>query len=324
MSIWVLLGYLVVFSLLSPKKIDVQYISEISGAPPKIVASLAWGEGSRYRTYSLSKKSGGTRTISVPLPTLLKIQRAIKLRLLDDLPLHDAAKGFRKGHNIKDHVTPHLKSRDFAKIDLLDCFPSIKDFMISGLFRSLGYRSADADLLAHLLTDQGCLPQGAATSPALCNLILHEMDQILSQYCLEKGLIFTRYADDILISGSEINLHTYNEILLKVNELGFQTNKKSRLMHSPQKLVVCGISIASGETKLPRPAKRSVRTQSHNLLNHPGGLMGYFLERSERGEVDPFFADRLLGKLDFWSFVEPSATLPRDHARRLRSMLADI
>jgi len=49
-----------------------------------------------YRTYELPKKSGGKRTITVPSPPLKRLQRRLLNHGFDEVPLHDAAMGFRK------------------------------------------------------------------------------------------------------------------------------------------------------------------------------------------------------------------------------------
>ena len=50
-----------------------------------------------YRTYQLPKKSGGTRTITVPHRVLRGLQRQILVNGFEAVPVHDAATGFPQG-----------------------------------------------------------------------------------------------------------------------------------------------------------------------------------------------------------------------------------
>src|SRR5690606_18857416 len=59
-----------------------------------------------------------------------------------------------------------------------------------------------ADVLRHKLQSRH-LPQGAPTSPALANLCAFALDRRLSGLAARFGARYTRYADDLLFSGSE-------------------------------------------------------------------------------------------------------------------------
>jgi len=151
------------------------------------------------------------------------------------------------------------------------------------------------------------------TSPHLCNSILYNLDYRISEFSKQLNLVYTRYADDILISGAQCSLDSFEKIVHFVRDAGFLVNEKSSLMRDPKKLVTCGISIASGQMKLPRASKRQIRRDAHFMLAK--GI----LAESRRGEMtDPFAYDRIMGKLAFWSMIEPNAKFPSLYRKTLR------
>jgi len=153
------------------------------------------------------KRSGADRVIEVPKPRLMALQRRILREILEQMPVHDAAHGFRRGRSIKTVVEPHLGQTVVLKMDLKDFFPTISRARVSALFCRAGYPERVARLLAGLccnsvpadiwepasdddeiqpvsrtfwrtpeLYRRPHLPQGAPSSPALANLSAYRLD----------------------------------------------------------------------------------------------------------------------------------------------------
>jgi hypothetical protein len=98
------------------------------------------------------------------------------------------------------------------------------------MFRGLGYSESVSTVLAllctaadtepvtldgesyHVATSERHVPQGAPTSPAITNQICRKLDHRLAGLAKRFGFVFTRYADDISLSGS-------GEAATKVKEL---------------------------------------------------------------------------------------------------------
>jgi RNA-directed DNA polymerase len=142
-----------------------------------------------YRSARLDKRQG-IRLLEVPKPRLREIQRKILHRILDRIPPHPAAHGFRKGRSPRTFATPHAEREVVVSVDLRRFFPSIGFDRVVAIFEAVGYRRKVAANLAALCTtvtpageltgmDRATaarlrtthLPQGAPTSPALANLV---------------------------------------------------------------------------------------------------------------------------------------------------------
>src|SRR5437868_11741322 len=115
--------------------------------------------------------------------------------LVDSLPSYMT--GGLPGRSIKNNSVPHLEQDVVVGLDIENCFPSISHKQVFGTFRKLGYSTDIASMLTKLTTYQNRLPQGAPTSPLLCNLVLWDSAERISLLASKKGCFFTIYIDDV-------------------------------------------------------------------------------------------------------------------------------
>ncbi len=157
-----------------------------------------------YHRYAVRKRSGGTRTISVPGPELREAQRWILRKVLAALPVHDACHGFRIGRSIRTNALVHASSLVVLELDLKDFFPTVTFARVAGLFRRAGHSAAAAERLALVCTEEvngiRRLPQGAPTSPAITNALCLGLDRRLAGLAKARGWRYSRYADDLTFS----------------------------------------------------------------------------------------------------------------------------
>jgi RNA-directed DNA polymerase len=221
---------------------------------------------SHYQRFEISKKTGGSRVISAPMPRLKRAQYWILDNLLNKIPLPDTAHGFVASRSILTNAAPHVGAKVVINMDLKDFFPTITYARIKGLFISLGYAEQVATLLALLCSEPEkdevrldgkayfvasgprVLPQGAPTSPAISNILSCRMDRRLRGTAAKLGYTYTRYADDLTFSsGSETNGHL-QKLLWRTRQIttaeGFTLNEsKTRIMHSGRRQEVTGIVV---------------------------------------------------------------------------------
>jgi hypothetical protein len=174
------------------------------------------------------KRSGGLRLLEIPKADLKRVQRTIHNGLLQHVPVHEAAHGFVQHRSVATHAAAHAGQAVVIRFDLKDFFGSLHAAQINALWRTLGYPSGVARCLTGLCThhtapmvverlrDDGGLdwlgakrlrtahlPQGAPTSPALANLCAFGLDLRLDGLAHAFGATYTRYADDLVFSGSD-------------------------------------------------------------------------------------------------------------------------
>lgn len=217
-----------------------------------------------YREFDLPCPNGKTRPISAPIGPLAFIQRRILRRVLDRVPLHDAAHGFRRGRSIVTNAGPHVGKEVVFSVDIKDFFPTITFPRVFGVFHSLGFQKTRAGLLARLCTLRGSLPQGAPTSPALANIVCRRLDNRLSCLAAKSGLAYTRYADDLTFSGRADAVSILPLVAKIVKEEGFTLNRdKTRIMRRNGCQEVTGL-VVNDKVSIPRRWRRRLRAALHN------------------------------------------------------------
>ncbi len=223
----------------------------------------------------LAKSSRGIRLIEAPKPRLKALQRQILSLILDPIPPHSAAHGFRQGRSIRTFAAPHVGQCVVLRMDLQDFFPTISGARVQTLFRTVGYPESVADLLGGICTNatprdvwrqlefdadpiqlsqaralyaRPHLPQGAPTSPALANLCAYRADCRLAAVAKSAGVSYTRYADDLAFSGDEAFARHVERFSIHVAailyEEGFTVNhRKTRIMRQGVRQHLAGLAV---------------------------------------------------------------------------------
>lgn len=213
-----------------------------------------------YKSFPLSKKSGGKRTIYSPTKNLAILQKKLAYILSLNFTPHNRAHGFIEKKDIITNASEHLKRSFILNIDLENFFESISFARVRKMFTSyfkLGETAATT--LANICTHpEGFLPQGAATSPIISNILAKSLDKELKQLSIEsKGVKYTRYADDITFSTNKRvfprNIAFLNEdrkivlserLMQIIKKNGFNVNgQKTRLQDHKSNQTVTGITV---------------------------------------------------------------------------------
>lgn len=171
---------------------------------------------SLYHTFYIPKRSGGYRKIDEPLPDLMMALRLLKSIFEEHFGAlhHTSAFAYVKGRSAVDAVKKHQmnRSRWFLKTDFSNFFGSTNEdfvwnmitkiFPFSEVVKVETGRKALRKALSLCFLDGG-LPQGTPISPLLTNIIMVPIDHRLTNDLVKNGYVYSRYADDILISHRE-------------------------------------------------------------------------------------------------------------------------
>ncbi|WP_287211926.1 reverse transcriptase family protein [Mesorhizobium sp.] len=182
-----------------------------------------------YRVFQVKKNRVGItaprkyRTICVPEPSLMRLQRWIAQNVLNAEKPHPRSYAFAPCRSLVQAAEHHAGCRWLIKMDLQDFFESIDERQVYLVFRSLGYGALLSFEMARLCTrlpgayaaepqgigapptgyrfqKSGHRPQGAPTSPMLANLVVRALDRRLEAAGLKYGWLYSRYADDLAFS----------------------------------------------------------------------------------------------------------------------------
>lgn len=241
------------------------------GVSPRLISSILHDINKQYRSYEIGKRGGGTRLISSPRTFLKVFQWWILDYLLWKLPTHHSCHSYQRGKSIRSNAESHTRKRYVANLDITDFFGSIGTMQIFSMLIQYDFGERAADIISKLTSLNGMLPQGAPTSPVLSNSYLYDFDDSLFTYCENKGLSYTRYADDMTISGDreEDIISAIKQAKIKLRRAGLKINdKKSRIANRGGQQRVTGLVV--NECALPpRKLRREIRAMFHNAQKEP-------------------------------------------------------
>lgn len=282
-----------------------------------------------YR-YRWIRKSYGMRLMEAPKPRLRDLQRKILRGILDRVPVHFAAHGFCRGKSCRTFAEPHVGRVVVLRMDLRDFFPGIPSSRIHALFGMLGYPAGVARLLTALCTNvvpmtvarSGAgswqsakqfglphLPQGAPTSPALANLCALHLDFRLDELARTVEGQYTRYADDLAISGGETlrrRVGAVSSLVAKIAaEEGFAVNhRKTRSMHRCERQMLAGV-VVNERPNVCREDFDRLKAMLTNCVRHGPA--------SQNRDGVPDYAARLAGRIAHVASLNPARGVKLRH-----------
>ena len=276
-----------------------------------------------YHYRWVQKRSGGWRLIEIPKQRLRQMQQTILRQILDRVPAHPAAHGFRRGRSCLTHAALHTGQRVVIRMDLKDFFPSIPASRIEALFAKLGYSATVSARLARLCvnrTPAGALseralpwierqpfstphlPQGSPCSPALANLCAFRLDIRLNALAQALGATYSRYADDLVFSGDTQLERALDRFHIQVAaialEEGFRVNtRKTRMMRAGVRQQVTGIVI-NRHANVARKEFDTLKAVLTNCVRHG--------PQSQNREGREHYREYLGGKVAYVKMVNPA------------------
>jgi len=293
-----------------------RHLCMLLSVTPNYLASVVFSPQSHYRSFQIPKRSGGLREIVAPYPTLLQCQRWICQHILAKTKVGPVVHGYVPGRGIVTNAMQHLGNDVLLKIDLKDFFPSIPIERVIGYFKSIGYAPELAYFLARICCLEDALPQGAATSPALSNILLRHLDFMLFGLADKHNVSYTRYADDLAFSGKSLSPHFVTSVEEVIAEAGFVINPaKKRLISAGRRKILAGIDISSSKLRVPREFRRQTRLDAHLAMKL--GPVEYIIQHRR----NPNALLELSGKLAYWLQVEPGNPYAEMAFKKIREMI---
>ncbi len=179
-----------------------------------------------YSSFWLPKKTGGFRPIRPPGKHLRFIQRRILRALEPRVRYPRWMMGGVPRRSILKHALPHVGQTMVATLDLESFFPSVKAMQVSFVFERFAIGGPALEALVRLTTLDDQLPQGSPVSCFLANLVIEPIDRRVHGLCRRHGLNFTRYIDDLAISGDR-DLRSFRSAFTEIVECsGFTISAK--------------------------------------------------------------------------------------------------
>ncbi|MGH9036290.1 MAG: reverse transcriptase family protein [Acidimicrobiia bacterium] len=285
-----------------------------------------------YHRRWVGKADGSSRLLEAPKRELKDLQRQVLHQILDHIPAHPAAHGFRPGCSVLTGASRHTGRAVVVRLDLEAFFASVTAGRVYGIFRRAGYPEPVAHALTALCTTtaprtvlrsapppggaylvdprrrllqrlaQPHLAQGSPTSPALANLAAFGLDRRLTGLAGRLGADYTRYADDLILSGDRSLVRHAARFVDLVRTIaadeGFQLHEtKTRVQTAAQRQTVTGVvvnrhpNIARTDYDRLRAVLHDAATSGPEAANRAG---------------HPDFRAHLLGRISWMVSVNPT------------------
>ncbi len=283
------------------KATSLSELAPLLGYRPKGLSFiLRLPDAAKYRSFTIAKKSGGTRTILAPEDRLKKLQTALKKVLencnLEISPPPQVSKsirpsipkslshGFEKKRSIVTNAWAHKNRRFVLNIDIAEFFPSINFGRVRGFFiknRDFGLSKDVATVIARIACFNNELPQGSPCSPIISNLVAHLLDIRLATLAKRTKCTYTRYADDLTFSTNQkdfpaelayedaSNLGSWllgTPLRGAITAAGFQVNdSKTRMQRRPSQQTVTGLTV-NAKVNIQASYYRSARAMCNSMF----------------------------------------------------------
>ncbi len=247
---------------------------------------------------------------------LRQLQRRLYQRiLLPKLIPSESSHGGVKGRHIKSNVAPHLHSTFAFTTDVANFYPTISHNRVYRLFAGAFECAPDvARICTRLCTYQHHLALGLITSPILADQVMKVVDARIGAACEKTGLAYTRFVDDITISG-DFELSPKASGLPKLVERilgdhGFATNPiKNQFGRLSEGIPITKVTVRRGHVDVRRDYIAELERQLRDVASLAKG-----------GEFDgPYYTEQQIrGRLHFVCWINPGR---RDRLmRRFRSI----
>lgn len=298
-----------------------------------------------YQTLEFTKRDGTIRYVSEP-PKFLRIFQRTFLRdhLSDESLFHSAAFAYIPGRSSVQAARNHVDANWLVKVDLKDFFHQIDERRIYWTLRKLSVDDFRSFFISRFITrvlDEkvdwlpskynryrrhglskkfevadrrlGFLAQGAPTSGAISNLVCFDMDNEISALAYAHGLNYTRYADDIVISGEKAFDRAFAEKILKrtlklIRANGFEHNAlKTRIIPPGARLKVLGVLVGGGTLRLPKEMRARIDGELRSVEKF--GFKKHTKFAKEENEFT--LLNRIYGYLVWAMDVNPEWASPR-------------
>lgn len=235
---------------------------------PKLLAAAASVQAKTgFTMIRVPKRGGGGRLVHKASPAVDAQQSAIKMVLNDVYEPFPCVHGYVTGRGTYTNALPHLAQPVILRVDLHAFFSTVTRAHLEQCLQQLFFDRASTNLVLDLSCVDDCLAAGFSTGPVLSNIAFSQTDTELIRLAEVRSLNYTRYADDLTFSGSDICDKTLDEVRKVLEANSWTVNdRKTRFMRAGGPQFVTGLYVGLPDRpRIPSRMKRRFRQQLHYL-----------------------------------------------------------
>ena len=253
-----------------------------------------------YHTKTIEKSDGGKRVLSIPDHVLKIVQKRISDVILSCMSVSNYAKAYNCGDSPLGNAIPHLKNRMIIKLDIRQFFDHITYPMVKEkVFKKELFSESNRILLSLLCIFDESLPQGAPSSPAISNILLYDFDNRIGEWCRQRNITYTRYCDDMTISGEFENwylIDVIRKVKFELKRYGlFINSKKTKILHDGQQKKITGI-VVNDKANVPMDYRKRIRQEIYYIRKF--GIETHLRNIQYEESVEHYLCS-LLGRINY-------------------------
>ena len=297
----------------TPFVYDTSQLAQLLQIRRKLLFHLCRNTENYYKSVSIKKRDGSARKLCVPDSLLKNVQREILKKIVSKLSVSKYATAYHKGRMLVDNASPHCGKKYLLKMDLKDFFDNITFMKVYNcVFNTFRYPKQIGVMLTQLCTKDDVLPQGAPTSPAISNLVMKSFDDTFGGWCQRHNLSYTRYCDDITVSGDTALYNVYLKAKSMLNKMGFEVNeRKTHFVKNSDSQSVTGLTVNEC-VKVNPQYKKALRQELYYALKYSAvssmqrSSMFEFAENESDETMVLRYINMLIGKTSYVLQIEPN------------------
>ncbi|MBI2984005.1 MAG: RNA-directed DNA polymerase [Candidatus Kerfeldbacteria bacterium] len=216
--------------------------------------------GAYYDDFAKKKDGGLRKIVKVDWP-VRRLQERLHHNVFGKIKLPDFVE-CQSGRSSIDHALRHKNQTQIITFDIESYFPSITYRRVRQTLAFFGFNQLVSAVIARITIRDGSLPQGTPTSTDIANFVGTFLDRRLLGLCEKHNWVYSRYVDDVAISGFK-NMGWAKKLINKIIiSEGFRiSTKQGGLSVTMVKDVplVTGVRINKTFIQAPKEYYRSVR-----------------------------------------------------------------
>lgn len=269
----------------------------------------------------------GARKLFKPKENLKLYHRFLNLFLFELLPINERVVfSYRKGFSALNAVQQHTQSKYFFQTDIQSFFDCIDQGLTKSTILAGESNCPIADLPDHvdriveLVCIDGSVPVGLPASAPLSNAVLFNFDNEMERLCQRSELSYSRYADDIIISGQKQDAvqeigHAVQKTLHQFSsEKFFIHHGKTRFFQVGGKIKILGMMILpNGKISIDTKKKNELEVLLFFYLNDREkfkSIVNQAKRRTDAGRelVEDDYIAYLSGNINYVDSIDPDYT----------------
>ena len=241
-------------------------LAAMFGVSPGLIWSFFAKTHKHYRSFNIPKGKG-TRHIDAPKVGLKIIQKWLSVQLQRHYAIPDHVYGFVANRSHIDAANNHCNAKWVFSVDIESFFQTTPQRLVIDSLREIGFGDDGANMLGALCCLRGCLAQGAPSSPVLSNICFSTMDEKLVEIARSHCIRLTRYADDIVFSGTDEFPASLRQNIFSLFEHSpwKLSEKKVNFAALPSRLKVHGLLVHGDSVRLTKGYRNRLRAYKHLL-----------------------------------------------------------